>query len=131
MLTVALILSISATVLADQTNYMFGFNAGTTSGTAGDFGFSGNFKKKKTHIPYIEVRHTVSVGGGYNNLIAAQRDDGPYVGSKWMAPNGIYYPTNGGCKKNSSYAPCGRGNTKYFENQGVSSIYISGQFKVR
>lgn len=124
---------LSVTAMADdRTDYAFSFRAGATRGTPADFGYSGNFKLKTGSVNYIEVRHTVSESGaGYTNLIAAQNEDtGKYVGSKWMKSNGIYYSTTGGCASGSKYAPCGRGNTKYYENQGITSVTISGQFRV-
>ena len=42
-----------------------------------------------------------------------------------------FYKTNGGCMKSYNYAPCGRGNTKYSENLGLTAITITGQFRVR
>ena len=109
------------------------FRAGSASGSTSDFGYSQNYKEKLSSLNYIEVRHNVSESAaGYTNLIAAERDDHKYVGSKWMTSNnGSFYKTNGGCAKNANYAPCGRGNTKYSENLGLTSVTITGQFRVR
>lgn len=104
------------------------------AGSTSDFGYSRNYKTKKSTANYIEVRHSVSESAaGYTNLIAAEREsDHKYVGSKWMTSNnGSFYKTNGGCAKNANYAPCGRGNTKYSENLGLTSVTITGQFRVR
>lgn len=134
-LVAAFMLTLAATVaIADDTTaYQFTFRAGTTLGTTSDFGYSQNYKQKQSTKNYIEVRHNVpESAAGYTNLIAAERSDHLYVGSKWMTSNnGSYYQTNGGCIQNYSYAPCGRGNTKYSENLGLTAITITGQFRVR
>ncbi|MDD3212122.1 MAG: hypothetical protein PHY64_00485 [Eubacteriales bacterium] len=115
----------------DTTNYQFSFTAGSANGTSSDFGFSGNYKKKLSTKTYIEVRHSVTQSAaGYTNLIAADRQGGNYIGSKWMASNSVYYSTNGGCVQNAYYAPCGRGNTRYADNYGLTSVTIAGQFRV-
>ena len=124
----------SAALAADDTTpYQFTFRAGSASGSTSDFGYSQNYKEKLSSLNYIEVRHNVSESAaGYTNLIAAERDDHKYVGSKWMTSNnGSFYKTNSGCAKNANYAPCGRGNTKYSENLGLTSVTITGQFRVR
>ena len=125
----------SAALAADDTTpYQFTFSAGSASGSTSDFGYSRNYKTKKSTANYIEVRHSVSESAaGYTNLIAAEREsDHKYVGSKWMTSNnGSFYKTNGGCAKNANYAPCVRGNTKYSENLGLTSVTITGQFRVR
>lgn len=124
---------LNVTAMADdRTDYKFSFRAGTTMGTSADFGYATNYKKKEGPVNYIEVRHTVpESAAGYTNLIAARREDtGKYVGSKWMKSNGIYYSTNGGCVSGKYYTPCGRGNTNYYENDGITSITITGQFRV-
>lgn len=124
----------SAALAADDTTpYQFTFRAGSASGSTSDFGYSQNYKEKLSSLNYIEVRHNVSESAaGYTNLIAAERDDHKYVGSKWMTSNnGSFYKTNGGCMKSYNYAPCGRGNTKYSENLGLTAITITGQFRVR
>jgi hypothetical protein len=114
----------------DTHNYHFGFTAGSADGNT-YFGYYEHYKKKLSKKRYIEVRHTVTeCSAGYTNLIAAHKQSGLYVGSKWMKSNGIYYSTNGGCAQNSHYAPCGRGNTKYGENYSLTSVTISGQFRV-
>ena len=117
----------------DITPYQFTFRAGSASGSTSDFGYSQNYKEKLSSLNYIEVRHNVSESAaGYTNLIAAERDDHKYVGSKWMTSNnGSFYKTNGGCIKGYTYAPCGRGNTKYSENLGLTAITITGQIRVR
>lgn len=117
----------------DTTMYQFTFRAGTTLGTSDDFGFSQNYKVKQSTKDYIEVRHNVpESAAGYTNLIAAESSEHKYVGSKWMTPNnGSFYKTNGGCSAGKRYAPCGRGNTKYAENEGITAVTITGQFRVR
>lgn len=129
-----LMLTISVTAMADDTKeYAFSFTAGSAEGTTDEFGFSTNYKPKQSTKNYIEVRHNVQESAvGYTNLIAAGKSTGTYVGSKWMTSNnGSFYQTNGGCTQYSSYAPCGRGNTKYSNNLGITSVTISGQFRVR
>ena len=113
----------------DKAEHPFSFRAGSANGSTSDFGYY----EKLSDLNYIEVRHNVSESAaGYTNLIAAERDDHKYVGSKWMTSNnGSFYKTNGGCAKNANYAPCGRGNTKYSENLGLTSVTITGQFRVR
>ena len=117
----------------DKAEHPFSFRAGSANGSTSDFGYSGNYYEKLSDLNYIEVRHNVSESAaGYTNLIAAERDDHKYVGSKWMTSNnGSFYKTNGGCMKSYNYAPCGRGNTKYSENLGLTAITIIGQFRVR
>lgn len=135
-LVAAFMLTFAATAaLADDdtTPYQFTFRAGSAAGTSSDYGFSQNYKQKQSTKNYIEVRHSVSESAvGYTNLIAAERSDHKYVGSKWMTSNdNNFYQTNGGCSKGSYYAPCGRGNTKYSDNLGITSVTITGQFRVR
>ena len=132
-LAAIMMMSLCATAFAadDTTNYQFTFTAGAANGTSSDYGFSRNYKLKQSTLTYIEVRHSVSESAaGFTNYIAADKKDGGYVGSKWMASNSIYYSTNGGCAKGSYYAPCGRGNTKYSDQYGLSSVTITGQFRV-
>lgn len=116
------------------TAYPFSFSAGTTRGTSQDFGFSRNYQEKlNSNINYIAVRHEVSESAaGYTNLIAADcQNTGTYLGSKWMSQSATdYYATNGGCSDGLSYAPCGRGNTKYSDNLGITAVTISGKFRV-
>lgn len=125
----------AAAACADTpTAYEFSFPAGTTRGTSQDFGFSRNYKEKlDINIDYIAVRHEVSESAmGYTNLIAADcQNTGTYLGSKWMSQSPTkYYATNGGCSDGLFYAPCGRGNTKYSDNLGITAVTISGMFRV-
>lgn len=116
----------------DTTDYKFGFAAGTTTESSADFGYSDNYKKKlSSSINYIEVKYSVSESAvSYTNLFAAHKQNGNYIGSKWIKPNSGYYPTNGGCTAGAYYAPCGRGNSKYSQNLGITRITVDGQFKV-
>lgn len=116
----------------DLTDYKFGFSAGTTTESSADFGYSENYKKKlSSSIDYIEVRYSVSESAvSYTNLFAARKQGGNYIGSKWIKPNVGYMPTNGGCSAGAYYAPCGRGNSKYSKNLGITQITVNGQFKV-
>lgn len=89
----------------DKAEHPFSFRAGSANGSTSDFGYSGNYYEKLSDLNYIEVRHNVSESAaGYTNLIAAERDDHKYVGSKWMTSNnGSFYKTNGGCMKSYNY----------------------------
>ncbi|MEG2268115.1 MAG: hypothetical protein RSC68_27800 [Acinetobacter sp.] len=127
------LIATSAFAVDNKTNYKFAINnAGCVVGTTAEYTFSTNYKLKDSTITYIEVRHTVEgSAAGFTNLIAAGRPDRTFVGSKWMASNEIYYSTNGGCSSGNSYAPCGRGNTKYHDQYGLTSLTMSGQFRIR
>lgn len=134
LLLVALVMGLAATsALAadDTTNYQFTFTAGCVKESLADYGYSRNYKQKRSDKNYIEVRHSVpQSAAGFTNLIAAEKQGGLSIGSKWMKPNSIYYSTNGGCAQFSYYAPCGRGNSKYSKQFGLTSITITGQFRV-
>ena len=134
LLLVALVMGLAATsALAadDTTNYQFSFTAGCVDESIKSYGYSRYFQQKLSTQNYIEVRHSVpQSAAGFTNLIAAEKKDGLSIGAKWMASNSIYYSTNGGCKQFSYYAPCGRGNSKYSQQFGLTSITITGQFRV-
>lgn len=127
----------SAALAADDTTpYQFTFSAGSASGSTSDFGYSRNYKTKKSTANYIEVRHSVSESAaGYTNLIAAEREsDHKYVGSKWMTSNnGSFYKTNGMLRKKCElWAPCGQWQYEIFrESWTFTSVTITGQFRVR
>ena len=134
LLLVALVIGLaSTTALAadDTTDYQFTFTAGCVNESMADYGYSRNYKQKLSSKNYIEVRHSVpQSGAGYTNLIAAEKQGGLSIGAKWMSSNKIYYSTNGGCATGAYYAPCGRGNSKYNRDFGLTSITITGQFRV-
>lgn len=128
------LLTVSAFAEDDMTNYAFGFTAQCLNETQLNHASIGVARPKQGTNNFIEVRHSVSGNGssyGYTNLMYAYMIDyDMYVGRKWQLPNGIYYScTSDNLHQNVWVVPGGRGNTKYAE-EGLSSLYLEGQFRV-
>ena len=134
LLVIMTLVSISLpSALADgNTNpYQFTFTAQCVNTTSRNH--SENYKEKEGICTIIEVRHSVSGNGsdaGYTNYISAYVPGVGYFGAKWHAPDMEFHS----CTSNSLVAellvaPGGRGNTKYNENLGLTSITITGQFR--
>lgn len=141
-LLVAVVMSL-ATVSAladgnDTSNYAFGFTTQCVNTTGRNHSTAYHTKLSAT-IKYIEVRHHVIGNGsdaGFTNLMYGYVSSGAngsnvYRGSKWQAPNGSYYTcTSDYFEEGDSIAPGGRGNTKYNEQLGLTSVRLEGQFRV-
>lgn len=137
-LLAALVLSFAAVpAMADEDddihNYAFGFT-GQCVNTYTLSSSSAYHQKKSSTKHYIEVRHHVIGDGssaGFTNLMYGHIENGSYYGSKWHAPNGLYYTCTSSMFTNGvSVAPGGRGNTKYNEQLGLTSIRLEGQNRV-
>lgn len=136
LLTVVTIISLSvvpALADGDPTNYAFGFDTQCVNTTTKYH--SGNYKKKTGTVNYIEVRHHVIGDGsdaGFTNLMNGYvSSTGAYLGSKWQAPDGGYYCcTSNSFAAKQQIAPGGRGNTKYNEQLGLTTLRLEGQFRV-
>lgn len=116
----------------DTTPYKFGFTASCTEGAS--LNHSTNYQKKIGDCTIIEVRHSVIGNGsdaGYTNYMYGYvEQDDTYYGAKWHAPDMIFHScTSNLLWANDRVAPGGRGNTKYNENLGLTSIRIEGQFR--
>ena len=137
-LLVAVVMSL-ATVSAfadeddDKTNYAFGFTTQCVNTTGREHSTAYHEKRSAT-IKYIEVRHHVIGNGsdaGFTNLMYGHIKNGNYYGSKWHTPNGSYYTcTSSQFMENTLIAPGGRGNTKYNEQLGLTSVRLEGQNRV-
>lgn len=46
-----------------------------------------------------------------------------------FAPNGVYYAMSVTLHKNHFYAPYGRANTKFYEQYGLTTIRMEGQWR--
>ena len=122
----------SALADGDTNPYQFTFTAQCVNTTS--LNHSQNYKPKTANCTIIEVRHSVSGDGsdaGYTNYIYAYiSNTSKYVGARWHAPDMVYHSCTSNSLNNTvSVAPGGRGNTKYNENLGLSSITITGQFR--
>lgn len=121
----------SALADGDTTNYAFTFTAQCVNTSS--LNHASSYHTKQGDCTIIEVRHSVSGNGssaGYTNYIYAYIQDVGYYGAKWRAPDMIYHScTSDYLWAGDSVTPGGRGNTKYNENLGLTSITITGQFR--
>lgn len=129
-------LTFSALADGDTRNYGFGFTTQCVSENGGlSHAPESQLHKKEGNCEIIEVRHqVVGLGSdkGFTNYIAAWAPyDGMYLGHKWQLPDMIYHScTSNQLKEDKPYvAPGGRGNTKYHDNGGLTSVRIEGQFR--
>ena len=143
-LLVAVVMSLAIVpALADETqddthNYAFGFTTQCVNTTGREHSTAYHTKLSPT-IKYIEVRHHVIGNGsdaGFTNLMYGYvyysvNGSDVYRGSKWQAPDGHYYTcTSNSFRDGDSIAPGGRGNTKYNEQLGLTSVRLEGQNRV-
>lgn len=133
-LVVVLMVSVSATAFAAwNTNWAFGYYGQCVNSTTLNHADASH--PKVTTDNFIEVRHSVTgsgSGAGFTNLMYAYKyGDGKYVGDKWQAPNGIYYACTSSTLTNyrANVTPGGRGNTKYNEQLGLTSVLMEGQYR--
>ena len=131
----ALVMSLLSTAAQaeDLTNWAYGFTAQCVSSNG--LNHATAYHTKTSTKTYIQVRHSVignGSSGGYTNLMYGHDSTlGQYLGSKWQAPDGIYYNcTSSSFGIDHSITPGGRGNTKYNEQLGLTSVRLEGQFRV-
>ena len=88
-----------------------------------------NYLEKDQNDHKVYVRHWVSGGSDeYTNLFQA-RDwyEGRNYGSKW-ATVGLNVPIQSNSIVLGRYCMAGRGNTNHYNYDGVSSVYLHGNF---
>lgn len=132
-MSLAIVPALADEIKDDTHNYAFGFTTQCVNTTGREHSTAYHTKLSAT-INYIEVRHHVIGNGsdaGFTNLMYGHIKDGNYYGSKWHTPNGSYYTcTSSMFTKGASIAPGGRGNTKYNEQLGLTSVRLEGQNRV-
>ena len=112
----------------DTTIYPFAFTAGTLD--QDDYGYAENYKKKLSDNPTIQIRYQI-VGdySGFSNLVGYHELNGKAV-ARWLQQNSAYMPYHVSLGKGKYYAPCGRGNTKFSQQFGLTSVDFTGNFIV-
>lgn len=110
--------------------------------TLADMVAANSYWEKQTNDHMVDIRYNV-VGSessmGFTNLIGLKQKTNPtdtevtnhVYASKWMMSDGIYYSINSNSIfKGYWYAPAVRGNTKFYQNYGITSITIEGSFNL-
>lgn len=116
----------------DMSNYAFGFTAQCVNTTS--LSHATQYHTKQGSCTIIEVRHSVigngSSAGHTNYMYGYVQQDDTYYGAKWQAPDSIYHScTSDLLWPGDLVTPGGRGNTKYYDSNGLTSIRIEGQFR--
>ena len=99
-------------------------------------GYFQQYQKNDSDKTSTEIRHNVVGNGasaGFTNLLGIYEYGSTgnlLMGSKWCAPNGIYYSFSMRLQKDHLYAPYGRANTRYYNMHGLSTVSIEGQSRV-
>lgn len=99
------------------------------------YGYSQQHQQMDSNKTRVEIRHNVvgnTVSAGFTNLLGIYERGAigaPGMGTKWFAPNGVYYAMSVTLHKNHFYAPYGRANTKFYEQYGLTTIRIEGQWR--
>ena len=115
-------------------NYYFWFDS--QCGPMPAYGYSQHYQKMDSDQTSAEMRHNVTGDGasaGFTNLLGIHEygsTSNPTMGLKWFAPNGIYYSFSMRLQKDHLYAPCGRANAKHYEQFGLTTVRIEGQWRV-
>lgn len=105
-------------------------------GPAPTFGFAQQYQKMDADKSSVEIRHYVIGDGtnvGFTNLLTIHERGtigDPVVGAKWCVADGMYYSMNVTLLQDHFYAPCGRANTRYYDQFGLTSVRIEGHWRV-
>lgn len=141
--TVLLVLSImvficltSTSAMADTLNRAFGLTTQCVTEDDSLYGISTNVAwPKEEDNNYIEIRHHV-VGTGANSgftnrMMAYEMSFRQAYGAKWMLSNDIYYSTNNSyyIHQGATVKPAARGNSKFSQSYGLTSVRLEGQFR--
>ena len=103
------------------------------------YGLIHNVDRRPHVVIFSNIRrmilNVVGIGAsaGFTNLLGIYEygsTSNLLMGSKWCAPNGIYYSFSMRLQKDHLYAPYGRANTRYYNMHGLSTVSIEGQSRV-
>lgn len=64
----------------------------------------------------------------YTNHFRGYAQNDIYINDKWVTPGGGYYIQGSGFCEDWRYYLTMRGNTKYYENEGLTRVVLSGWF---
>lgn len=77
----------------------------------------------------IYVNHNAQgCSNSYTNHFRGYDENDYFLGSKWITPGGGYYIQGSGFCEGWRYYLTMRGNTKYYENEGLTRIVLTGVF---
>ena len=128
------LLGTTALASGNETNWGYDFWTQCYSENGG-YSHSTYYQTKTSSEALIDARINVLGTGaeaGYTNYMNAYNNSkSVYQGGKWQQPNtGVYLPiANTGLFVGDTYAPGGRGNTKYNQFLGMTTIHLGGQFR--
>lgn len=80
-----------------------------------------------THHLYVQY-NAQGCSNSYTNHFRGYCEDGLLINSKWITPGGGYYIESAGFCEGWRYYLTMRGNTRYYENEGLTNIVLAGWF---
>lgn len=99
------------------------------------YGYSQQYQQMDSNKTRVEIRYNVvgdTASAGFTNLLGIYERGAvgaPGMGTKWLAPTGVYYPMSATLRNDHFYAPYGRVNTKFYEQFGLTTVRIEGQWR--